>query len=210
MNRADRLYAIVEELRAVSPRLRTAAWPARRFEISTRTIERDLLALRESGVATRGGVGRAGGYFLDRDRTLPPVTLTPTEALAISVALRSVTGSPFGAAARIAAHKVLAVLPADVRLREESLAKRVHTLGEESPRVGAATNDTVSQAVATERVLREPRRRPHKSCRRADGPVVLPRRVVSRRLVSAALQRSRLPAHPYRFSEIDRRARTSV
>jgi predicted DNA-binding transcriptional regulator YafY len=54
VNRADRLYAIVEELRAVSPRQRTAAWLARRFEISTRTVERDLTALREAGVAIRG------------------------------------------------------------------------------------------------------------------------------------------------------------
>lgn len=153
MNRADRLYAIVEELRAVSPRPRTAAWLAKRFEISTRTIERDLTALRESGVAIRGDVGRAGGYFLDRDRTLPPVTLTATEALAISVALRSVTDSPFAASARVAAHKVLAVLPADVRRREESLAARVHTVGEESPRVRVAINDAVTQAIAADRVL---------------------------------------------------------
>ncbi len=153
MNRADRLYAIVEELRAVSPRPRTAAWLANRFEISTRTIERDLTALRESGVAIRGGVGRAGGYFLDRDRTLPPVTLTATEALAISVALRSVTGSPFAASARVAAQKVLAVLPADVRRREQSLAARVHTVGDEPPPIGGAINDTVWQAVTTDRVL---------------------------------------------------------
>jgi predicted DNA-binding transcriptional regulator YafY len=153
VNRADRLYAIVEELRAVSPRPRTAAWLADRFEITTRTIERDLMALRESGVAIRGGVGRSGGYFLDRDRTLPPVTLTATEALAISLAMRSVTGSPFAASARIAAQKVLAVLPADVRAREESLATRVHTVGQTPPQVDAAINDTVSAAVATERVL---------------------------------------------------------
>lgn len=138
----------------MSPRPRTAAWLAERFEISTRTIERDLTALRESGVAIRGGVGRAGGYFLDRDRTLPPVTLTATEALAISVALRSVSDSPFSASARIAAQKVLAVLPADVRRREESLAARVHTLGEDkSPRASARINDTVTQAVATDRVV---------------------------------------------------------
>ncbi|WP_422746997.1 helix-turn-helix transcriptional regulator [Mycobacterium sp. WMMD1722] len=153
MNRADRLYSIVEELRAVSPRPRTASWLAERFEISTRTIERDLTALRESGVAIRGGVGRAGGYFLDRDRTLPPVTLTATEALAISVALRSVTGSPFAASARVAAQKVLAVLPADMRTREQALAARVHTLGEQRPRVAAGITDAVTQAVSTDRVL---------------------------------------------------------
>jgi predicted DNA-binding transcriptional regulator YafY len=153
VNRADRLYAIVEELRAVSPRQRTASWLARRFEVSTRTVERDLTALRESGVAIRGGVGRTGGYFLDRDRTLPPVTLTAAEAVAISVALRSVTGSPFAATARLAAQKVLAVLPADVRRREEAIAARVHTLGEPEPGAGALINEAVSLAVATNRVV---------------------------------------------------------
>ncbi len=153
VNRAERLYAIVEELRAVSPRPRTAVWLARRFEISTRTIERDLTALRESGVAIRGGVGRGGGYFLDRDRTLPPVTLTATEAVAIGVALRSTVGSPFAAAARVAAQKVLAVLPPDVRAREELITAKVHTLGEPPAATSAAINEIVSSAVATGRVV---------------------------------------------------------
>ncbi|GAB3860390.1 helix-turn-helix transcriptional regulator [Dactylosporangium cerinum] len=50
MNRTDRLYALVEELRAVAPRPRSARWLATRFEVSTRTIERDIGALQESGV----------------------------------------------------------------------------------------------------------------------------------------------------------------
>ncbi len=153
MNRADRLYAIVEELRAVSPRQRTATWLARRFDISTRTVERDLNALRESGVAIRGGVGRGGGYFLDRERTLPPVTLTVTEAVAIGVALRSAESSPFAAAARVAALKVLAVLPVDVRRREEALLARVHTLWEGPGRTDAAINDVVAKSVAANLVV---------------------------------------------------------
>jgi predicted DNA-binding transcriptional regulator YafY len=153
VNRADRLYGIVEELRAVSPRQRTAAYLARRFEISTRTVERDLTALRQSGVVIRGGVGRTGGYFLDRERTLPPVTLTASEAVAISVALRSAQASPFAAAARVAALKVLAVLPADVRHREEAFLARVHTLREEPEGSAAAVNDTAAEAVATNRVV---------------------------------------------------------
>lgn len=154
MNRADRLYAIVEELRAVSPRQRTAAWLARRFEVTTRTIERDLVALRESGVAIRGGVGRGGGYFLDADRTLPPVTLTATEAFAVSLALRSVADSPFASSARVAAQKILAVLPNDVRRREELLASRVHTLAEPPLPKNIAINDVVSQSVSSGRAIR--------------------------------------------------------
>ena len=46
MNRTDRLYAIVEELRAVAPRMRGARRLAERFEVSIRTIERDVSALQ--------------------------------------------------------------------------------------------------------------------------------------------------------------------
>ena len=41
MNRTDRLYALVDELRARAPRLVRANDLAKRFEVTTRTIERD-------------------------------------------------------------------------------------------------------------------------------------------------------------------------
>jgi predicted DNA-binding transcriptional regulator YafY len=112
VNRTDRLYALVEELRAVAPRPRSAPWLARRFEVSVRTIERDLDALRQSGVPIFTEPGRSGGYAIDRSRTLPPLALTAAEALAISVALRESAESPFAEAAGSAAGKVLATLPA--------------------------------------------------------------------------------------------------
>ncbi len=62
MDRTDRLYAIVEELRAVAPQPRSARWLAERFEVSTRTIERDASALQQSGVAIYAEPGRRGGY----------------------------------------------------------------------------------------------------------------------------------------------------
>ena len=77
MNRTDRLDALVEELRAVSPRPRTSSQPAARFEVSVRTIEPDLLALQEAGVPIWAQPGPGGGYTLDAARTLPPVNLTP-------------------------------------------------------------------------------------------------------------------------------------
>ncbi|WP_255579189.1 HTH domain-containing protein [Cryobacterium sp. PAMC25264] len=49
MNRTDRIYAIVEELRAIAPRPRSATWLAHRFEVSTRTVERDISALSRPG-----------------------------------------------------------------------------------------------------------------------------------------------------------------
>jgi predicted DNA-binding transcriptional regulator YafY len=153
VNRTDRLYALVEELRAVSPRPRTAAWLARRFEVSVRTVERDLDALRESGVAIIGDVGRSGGYSLERSRTLPPVTLTAGEALAIGVALRSVGATPFAAAARRAALKVLAVLPPDVRRREELLSGLIHRVGDHPAEHSGPDAEVIQAALAAGRVV---------------------------------------------------------
>lgn len=157
MNRTDRLYALVEELRAVSPRPRSSTWLARRFEVSARTVERDLGALREAGVPITSDVGRAGGYFLERERVLPPLTLSAEEALAISVALRAAGDTPYASAARQAVLKVLAVLPPDVRRREEALAHRVHRVGEHViagvGQVAGQVAATVTTAVASGRVV---------------------------------------------------------
>ncbi|TDD19154.1 HTH domain-containing protein, partial [Kribbella turkmenica] len=49
MNRIDRLYALVEELRAAGRVGRTARQLAAHFEVSVRTIERDLSALGQAG-----------------------------------------------------------------------------------------------------------------------------------------------------------------
>jgi len=62
MNRTDRLYALVEELRARAPRTMRAAELATQFEVSTRTIERDLLALQEAGVPIWVRPGPGGGF----------------------------------------------------------------------------------------------------------------------------------------------------
>ncbi|MEV6583628.1 WYL domain-containing protein [Streptomyces sp. NPDC051582] len=153
MNRTDRLYALVEELRAVAPRPRSAPWLARRFEVSVRTVERDLEALRQSGLPIRTEAGRAGGHSLDRDRTLPPVTLSAAEALAVSVALRTAASTPFAAAAHRAGQKVLAVLPADVRRREEALARLVYRVGDHAPGQGAKLSETIVEAVVSGHVL---------------------------------------------------------
>ena len=59
VNRTDRLYGVVEELRSVSPRARSATWLARRFEVSVRTIERDLGALRQGGIEVLPADARA-------------------------------------------------------------------------------------------------------------------------------------------------------
>jgi predicted DNA-binding transcriptional regulator YafY len=128
MNRTDRLYALVEELRAAAPSPRSARTLARRFEVSARTIERDLAALQQSGVPVYAEPGRTGGYVLDRQRTLPPLTITPAEATALAVGLHALAGTPFAADARSALHKVLAVMPERERAAAAEMTGRVRLL----------------------------------------------------------------------------------
>src|SRR6478736_2912636 len=102
MNRIDRLYAVVEELRAAGPRGRAARQLAAHFEVSVRTIERDLSALGQAGVPLATKQGRAGGYMLDRSMSLPPLNFTPGEATAVAVALSGSENSVFARDARTA------------------------------------------------------------------------------------------------------------
>ena len=133
MTRTDRLYALVEELRAVSPRPRSAKWLAQKFDVSSRTIERDLSALQHSGVPIWAEPGRTGGYCLDSTHTLAPLGFTVDEALAVMISLGTLATSPFGDAATSALRKVVAVTD-DRSLRETvELATRIHLLGDGRP-----------------------------------------------------------------------------
>ncbi|SMH45165.1 HTH domain-containing protein [Rathayibacter oskolensis] len=151
MTRTDRLYALVEELRAVAPRPRSARWLAERFGVSSRTIERDLSALQQSGVPIWAEPGRTGGYCLDTAHTLAPLGFTVDEALAVTVALGSLATSPFREAAASALRKVVAVTE-DRSLRQTAdLATRIHLLS------GARSDEAppgLAQALRTGNVLR--------------------------------------------------------
>jgi predicted DNA-binding transcriptional regulator YafY len=110
VNRTDRLYALVEELRRVRPRARSARWLAEQYEVDIRTIRRDIGALQQAGVPIYAEAGRRGGYVLDRAYTLPPLNITPREAVATAVALTALAGTPFAQAARSALHKLVSVM----------------------------------------------------------------------------------------------------
>lgn len=110
MDQTKRLYALVEALRAHAPRLLRAADLARCFEVSTRTIERDLFALQLAGVPIYAQPGPGGGYGLHVEATLPPLHSPPAEAAALATALAA-TG-PYGWRATYASPRRLAAAPA--------------------------------------------------------------------------------------------------
>jgi predicted DNA-binding transcriptional regulator YafY len=147
------MYAIVEELRARSPRPLSATALADRFEVTTRTVERDLLALQEAGVPIYAETGRAGGYVLDTSRALPPVNFTAAEATAIAVMLSNATTTPFATTARAALTKIMSAMSdADVAAARE-LGGRVLMFSPpdvETPKVPRG----VEQAIMERRVVR--------------------------------------------------------
>jgi predicted DNA-binding transcriptional regulator YafY len=145
---------------------------AHRFEISLRTVYRDVSALIEAGVPI---VGEAGvGYSLVRGYNLPPIMLSADEASALVVGAQLVR--QFGDASLVepmtsAIDKLRAVLPRD---RQE----HVDRLGQQtviSNRPGRVSTDpsaqpwllAVQRGVAQRRVLRMSYR-----ARAADKPTV--------------------------------------
>ena len=79
MNRIDRLHAILIHLQ--SKKRVTAQEVADRFNISLRTVYRDVKALEESGVPVIGEAG--SGYTIMEGYRLPPVMFTQEEASAL-------------------------------------------------------------------------------------------------------------------------------
>jgi predicted DNA-binding transcriptional regulator YafY len=152
VNRTDRLYALVEELRAFAPRPRTARQLADQFEVSVRTIERDLNALLQGGVPIYATPGPGGGYVIDKAHTLPPVNFTPEEATALAITLARPGESPLADALRSAIRKVIGVMPQRDAEAARRLAGRVRLF----PHVGdkrARAAQVVEEAVLGSWVL---------------------------------------------------------
>lgn len=154
MNRIDRLYALVEELRAAGRRGRTARQLAARFEVSVRTIERDLSALGQAGVPLATRTGRAGGFSLDRSMSLPPLNFTPGEAAAVAVALSQNEHVLFKSDARSALQKIVAAMPERSLQEARATAGKVRLLVQPTPDPDAAVAKTIWRAVRDNHVLR--------------------------------------------------------
>lgn len=117
MNRVDRLLAMILHLQ--TRRVVTAESLAEHFELSVRTVYRDLAALAEAGVPVYAEAGV--GYSLLKGYHLPPVNFTEHEASALHLA--ALLTAQFGDAAtqanvESALRKMSTVLPE--RLREQN------------------------------------------------------------------------------------------
>lgn len=125
MNRIDRLTAILLLLQG---KKRTAGEIAQHFEVSRRTVLRDIEALCEMGIPITSEPGAAGGYTLPPDYSLPPLALTLHEALLLRLALSSLSqlgATPFKQARESLLAKVQTLLP---RHEHENLEQFTQTL----------------------------------------------------------------------------------
>ncbi len=114
MRRADRLFQIVQYLRA--GRLLTAKILAERLEVSERTIYRDIADLQGSGVPIDGEAGV--GYLLRQGYDLPPLMFNREEMAALVIGARIVSawgGVKMALAAQEALVKIEAVLPREAQ-----------------------------------------------------------------------------------------------
>ena len=132
MNHIERLNAILIHLQ--SKRIVKASEIAERFEISLRTVYRDIRALEESGVPI--GAEAGVGYFLMDNYKLPPVMFTKEEASALLFGEKLVEKmSDDGMKAEFcsALFKIKAILNPEEKDRLEKLYSQISVLDYTSP-----------------------------------------------------------------------------
>lgn len=126
MNRVDRLmgYLLMFQSRGL---MRAQDFSAQ-FEVSERTVYRDIQALNEVGVPIMAMPGE--GYRLMEGYYLPPITFAPAEARAIHLAMSMFSSlireGPTQAAAATALDKIRAALPEATLKQLESLQAVIH------------------------------------------------------------------------------------
>jgi len=124
MNRIDRLHAILIQLQ--TKKIVKAKEIADRFDISLRTVYRDIRALEAGGIPIGAEAGI--GYFLDESYSLPPVMFTTNEALSLLLAGKLI---PFMSDKKVdqsfqaALYKIKSVLKGDDK---DSLQKLEHSI----------------------------------------------------------------------------------
>lgn len=154
MNRIDRISAILIQLQ--TRRVVKASDIAARFNISLRTVYRDVRSLEEAGVPI---IGEAGvGYSLVDGYRLPPIMFTKEEATAFLTAekfVEKMTDASTAAAHKSAMYKVRAILKTSEKDLLESMDSSIEVLKSQIQR-RVNNNDhiqTILNGIANKKVL---------------------------------------------------------
>lgn len=116
MSKAERLIEMMITINA--KRDFTVGELAKEFSVSKRTILRDLQELEQAGFPLYAEVGAAGGYHILKERILPPIAFSESEAKAIFFACQALQyyrDLPFEQETISVLKKFLNCLPLDVQ-----------------------------------------------------------------------------------------------
>src|SRR5690349_1690753 len=157
MNRVDRLMAMIVHLQ--SRRLVRAEDIATHFEISVRTVYRDIVALCEAGIPILGEAGV--GYGLAKGYHLPPVMFTAEEASALFMGAKLVdhlTDASLRKEMESALLKIRSVLPRDRQDYLDRLERTTAVIPQGHaltpiPRLSSAALMPIQRGLAERRVL---------------------------------------------------------
>ncbi|MFJ2046703.1 helix-turn-helix transcriptional regulator [Paenibacillus taichungensis] len=128
----------------------TARELAERFQVSIRTIQRDLNDLQELGFPLYTEVGVNGGYRVLPNRILPPLQLTQHEALGLFMMieyLENVPDFPYGSIREHLAEEYYSTLPQDVQDLITRMRQHVTFLQHHAVQVEAVTTEILGAAV---------------------------------------------------------------
>lgn len=117
-----------------------------------RTVKRDLQALERSGAPIWSRPGPGGGYGLAAGASLPPVSLSPVQAVALMASVSAAPDAPYADLAAAGVQKVLGVLDPRTRARADALAARIWV--DVPPTASRATRSALEEAVTEQRVVR--------------------------------------------------------
>jgi predicted DNA-binding transcriptional regulator YafY len=152
MNRTDRLLAMVLELQRKGRR--RAEDLAASFEISRRTVYRDVQALCEAGVPVVALPGQ--GYALMDGYFLPPLSFSTDEATMLLLGSAFVAehfDSQYKAAARSASRKIEAVLSQKLRREVDYLQNSIALVPMNMPRGESEILRRIRRAIIERRTL---------------------------------------------------------
>lgn len=155
MNRFDRVSAILILLQ--TKKWVTANEISERFDVSKRTIYRDLQTLQEAGIPIGAEAGK--GYFIVEGFHLPPVMFTPDEASSLILAgklIEKMADQSIGLGYKSALDKIRAILPEKEKIYLEKLDKGIEVFYNSSlisPNLASNILSEIQRALANKLVI---------------------------------------------------------
>jgi predicted DNA-binding transcriptional regulator YafY len=156
VNRIDRVSAMLIQLQ--TKKFVTANEIATRFEISKRTVYRDMKALEEAGVPLGAEPGK--GYFIVDGYHLPPVMFTAEEASAMLTAekiVEKMSDRSVDQQYKSAMYKIKSVLPEREKLFLERLTSNIEIFHNQPALSSEIPNNcmlSIQRALADKKVLK--------------------------------------------------------